>query len=66
MSTAVVNSDLDGGAVASGMSHLVATDQIDVSHGVVLYLDSVSVSFDGFAGLPKSFRAEAAFTSTML
>ena len=51
MSSAVVNADLDGGAVASGMSHLVAADQIDVSHGVVLYLDSVSVSFDGFRAL---------------
>jgi urea transport system ATP-binding protein len=51
MSTAVANADLDGGAVVTGMSHLVAADQIDVSHGVVLYLDSVTVSFDGFRAL---------------
>ena len=51
MSTAVADADLDGGAVASGMSHLVAADQIDVSHGVILYLDGVTVSFDGFRAL---------------
>ena len=50
MNTAV-NSDLDGGAIASGMSHLITADQIDVSHGVILYLDSVTVSFDGFRAL---------------
>jgi len=51
MSTAVSDADLDGGPVASGMSHMVAADQIDLSHGVILYLDSVTVSFDGFRAL---------------
>jgi urea transport system ATP-binding protein len=51
MSTAVADASLDGGGAASGMSHLVAADQIDVSHGVVLYLDGVTVSFDGFRAL---------------
>jgi len=51
MSATVADANLDGGAVATGMSHLVAADQVDLSHGVVLYLDSVTVSFDGFRAL---------------
>ena len=51
MSYAIAQSDLDGGAVAAGMSHLVEAGRIDVSHGVVLYLDGVTVSFDGFRAL---------------
>ena len=29
----------------------VASDEVDVSHGPILYLDSISVSFDGFKAL---------------
>jgi urea transport system ATP-binding protein len=51
MSTAVSDAELDGGPIASGMSHVVTADQIDVSHGVILYLEGVTVSFDGFRAL---------------
>jgi len=41
--------------VASGSSTFghVAGEGIDVSHGVVLYLEDISVSFDGFQALKK-------------
>ncbi|MBM4297592.1 MAG: ATP-binding cassette domain-containing protein, partial [Deltaproteobacteria bacterium] len=42
---------LDGGALATGISHVAAAEGIDISHGVILYLDSVTVSFDGFRAL---------------
>ena len=32
-------------------SHAVVPGQLDASHGVVLYLDNISVSFDGFKAL---------------
>ncbi|MBM4261542.1 MAG: urea ABC transporter ATP-binding protein UrtD [Deltaproteobacteria bacterium] len=57
MTTAV--SDLDGIGI-SGESHVVERDRIDVSHGVVLYIDGVSVSFDGFKALNElSFSIDA-------
>jgi urea transport system ATP-binding protein len=37
---------------AASFGHL-ASDGIDVSHGVVLYLEDISVSFDGFQALKK-------------
>jgi len=51
MSTVTINSELDDGPVATGMSHLVTADRIDVSHGVILYIEGVTVSFDGFRAL---------------
>jgi urea transport system ATP-binding protein len=39
-------------AVASGGGNIDST-QLDVRHGVVLYLDDISVSFDGFKALNK-------------
>jgi urea transport system ATP-binding protein len=41
------------GAVRSGASYgrVVQAEQVDVAHGVILYLDSISVSFDGFKAL---------------
>ena len=38
--------------VASGAGNIDST-QLDVRHGVVLYLDDISVSFDGFKALNK-------------
>ncbi len=35
----------------SSYSHMLKPGQLDASHGVVLYLDSISVSFDGFKAL---------------
>ncbi|HTE14395.1 MAG TPA: urea ABC transporter ATP-binding protein UrtD [Burkholderiales bacterium] len=36
---------------ASSYSHVYTPGQLDVTHGVVLYLDNISVSFDGFKAL---------------
>ncbi|VVD65595.1 urea ABC transporter ATP-binding protein UrtD [Pandoraea terrigena] len=36
---------------ATGMSHLVVPGEIDTSHGLILYLENISVSFDGFRAL---------------
>jgi urea transport system ATP-binding protein len=33
------------------MGHVVTPDQIDTSHGTILYLEDVTVSFDGFRAL---------------
>ena len=41
----------DGDGGASGGSHLLVPGQIDVSHKVILYLEGVTVSFDGFKAL---------------
>ncbi|MGH7816377.1 MAG: urea ABC transporter ATP-binding protein UrtD [Candidatus Binatia bacterium] len=53
MTTVTADADLDGGAIATGLSHVVEADRIDASHGVILYLDSVTVSFDGFRALDE-------------
>ena len=37
---------------SGGFSH-VATEGLDATHGVVLYLEDISVSFDGFKALDK-------------
>jgi urea transport system ATP-binding protein len=44
----------DGGRALSGvasMGHAVVPGEIDVSHGTILYLEDVTVSFDGFRAL---------------
>ena len=35
----------------TGMAHSAVTGSIDVSHGPILYVEGVSVSFDGFKAL---------------
>ncbi len=35
----------------AGMAHAVTPGEIDVSHGTILYLEDVTVSFDGFRAL---------------
>jgi urea transport system ATP-binding protein len=37
----------------TGLSHVQVPGEVDLSHGVILYLDDVSVSFDGFKALNK-------------
>ncbi|AQG99418.1 urea ABC transporter ATP-binding protein UrtD [Burkholderia sp. KK1] len=37
----------------AGMGHVLAPGEIDVSHGAILYLEDVTVSFDGFRALNK-------------
>ena len=36
---------------ATGLGHVVTPGEIDTSHGTILYLDEVTVSFDGFRAL---------------
>ena len=38
---------------ATGLAHVNVPGQVDLSHGVILYLEDVSVSFDGFRALNK-------------
>lgn len=35
----------------TGLSHFTSRDEVDISHGVILYLDDITVSFDGFKAL---------------
>jgi urea transport system ATP-binding protein len=42
----------DSGDV-TGLAHVTIPGHVDLSHGVILYLDDVSVSFDGFKALNK-------------
>lgn len=35
----------------TGLSHLVVPGEIDTSHGLILYLENIAVSFDGFKAL---------------
>ncbi|MFA5911963.1 MAG: urea ABC transporter ATP-binding protein UrtD [Burkholderiales bacterium] len=48
MNTAVINDSFGGGAAAGGR---VLEPGVDVSHKGILYLEDVSVSFDGFKAL---------------
>jgi urea transport system ATP-binding protein len=41
-----------GGPTSAGIGH-VATEGLDLTHGIVLYLEGISVSFDGFKALNK-------------
>jgi len=49
-----VPDEFDGGRTLSGvasMASVITPGEIDVSHGVILYLEDVTVSFDGFRAL---------------
>ncbi|HET6828265.1 MAG TPA: ABC transporter ATP-binding protein, partial [Ramlibacter sp.] len=43
----------ESGGRAAGFGHLVTPGEVDVSHGRILYLEDVSVSFDGFRAINK-------------
>ncbi|MEE8512179.1 MAG: urea ABC transporter ATP-binding protein UrtD [Acidiferrobacterales bacterium] len=50
----------DGGLEETGLSHVIDRDQVDLSHGVILYVEGVTVSFDGFRALNDlSFAIDA-------
>jgi len=42
-----------GGAAGAGYGHAVDPDRVDTSHGPILYLDDITVSFDGFKALNR-------------
>ncbi len=48
--SAAIHTDSGGGDSAQGR---IATEGLDTTHGTVLYLDDISVSFDGFKALNK-------------
>ncbi|MDP3618712.1 MAG: ATP-binding cassette domain-containing protein, partial [Ramlibacter sp.] len=41
----------ESGGRAAGFSHLVTSGEVDVTHGRILYLEDVTVSFDGFKAI---------------
>jgi len=43
----------ESGGRAAGFSRLVTSPAVDVTHGRILYLEDVSVSFDGFKAINK-------------
>ncbi len=50
----------DGALEETGLSHVISRDQVDLSHGVILYVEGVTVSFDGFRALNDlSFAIDA-------
>ena len=50
----------DGRSTASGLGHALEPGAIDVSHRAILYVDGVTVSFDGFKALNDlSFAIDA-------
>lgn len=52
--------EFDGGLEATGMEHVVERSEVDVSHKVILYVEGVTVSFDGFRALNDlSFSLDA-------
>jgi urea transport system ATP-binding protein len=40
-----------GGGEVSGYGHVLQPDQVDTTHGPILYLEDITVSFDGFRAL---------------
>ena len=46
-------SAISGGTGDSAYGRISSTNEVDISHGPILYLDGVTVSFDGFKALNK-------------
>jgi urea transport system ATP-binding protein len=42
-----------GGSASVGYGHVVQPDRVDTTHGPILYLEDITVSFDGFKALNK-------------
>jgi urea transport system ATP-binding protein len=53
MSDAQENGSAANGGETTGLAHVNVPGVVDLSHGVILYLEGVSVSFDGFRALNK-------------
>ncbi|HVE07896.1 MAG TPA: urea ABC transporter ATP-binding protein UrtD [Paraburkholderia sp.] len=51
--SAVEHSDNRALSGVAGMGHVATPGEIDTSHGTILYLEDVTVSFDGFRALNK-------------
>ena len=48
-----VAGNTESGGRSAGFSRLVTSPEVDVTHGRILYLEDVSVSFDGFKAINK-------------
>src|SRR5688572_3348379 len=48
-----VSGSTESGGRAAGFSHRVTPGEVDTTHGRILYLEDVSVSFDGFKAINK-------------
>ena len=48
-----VEGQTESGGRSAGIGRLVKQDEVDVTHGRILYLEDVSVSFDGFKAINK-------------
>ncbi|MFN7123100.1 MAG: urea ABC transporter ATP-binding protein UrtD [Hydrogenophaga sp.] len=51
IATAGASGNTESGGRAAGFSRLVVPGQVDTTHGRILYLDGVNVSFDGFKAI---------------
>src|ERR1700675_5062586 len=50
--TSLKRASADTGDI-TGLAHVNVPGEVDLSHGIILYLEDVSVSFDGFRALNK-------------
>jgi urea transport system ATP-binding protein len=50
---ALRSGNTESGGRAAGFSRLVTSPEVDTTHGRILYLEDVSVSFDGFKAINK-------------
>ena len=48
-----VAGNTESGGRSAGFSRLVTSPEVDITHGRILYLEDVSVSFDGFKAINK-------------
>ena len=44
---------LSAGGEVAGYGHVLKPDHVDTSHGPILYLEDITVSFDGFKALNR-------------
>jgi urea transport system ATP-binding protein len=51
LSKKTVSGNTESGGRAAGFSRLVTSPEVDVTHGRILYLEDVNVSFDGFKAI---------------
>ncbi len=49
----VVDGQTESGGRSAGIGRIVKENEVDVTHGRILYLEDVSVSFDGFKAINK-------------
>ena len=48
-----VSHDTASGGRSAGFSRIATPGEVDITHGRILYLEDVSVSFDGFKAINK-------------